>query len=457
MKFDSVIAANRFGLGAKPGDLERIALDPRGWLSGQLAAEYRLPDAMRDLHSSRSVLIEVQEARQEKHENEDSSGSPGRIMRRHYLSQANARYAHATATRQPFRERLVHFFSNHFAVSADKPPLPAVAGLFENEAIRPNVTARFADLLVAVEQHPAMILYLDNQRSIGPNSTLAKLAQKRRPEMTLGLNENLAREILELHTLGVNGGYTQDDVLSLARIITGWSVGGGNDRGRFSEGRPGTFEFREAIHEPGRHAVLGQTYRDSGRKQGEQVLRDLAVHPDTARHLSTKLARHFVADEPPSAVVDRLTQVWLDTDGDLKRVGLALVDSPEAWRTPQTKYKSPHDVVVSTLRALNPPPGDGRSIVGVLETLGQVPWRPGSPAGWPDTSEQWGGADALYKRIEFADTIARKAAGRVDPVVLGDAVLGPSLAPDTRRAIAGAESRSQGLTLLLASPDFLRR
>ena len=234
-------------------------------------------------------------------------------------------------------------------------------------------------------------------------------------------------------------------------------MGGGDERGRYSQGTPGEFTFRDVIHEPGKKTVLGRTYADKGVRQGENVLLDLAVHPATARHLSTKLVQHFVADQPPAPLVERLTETWLDTGGDLARVAATLVAAGLDWQPEVPKYKSPHDVFVSTTRALAATPDDGRRVVAVLETLGQVPWRPGSPAGWPDCSAQWGGADALYKRIEFAETVANLARDRVDPVELGRAILGPSLSRDTELAVSRADSRAQGLTLLFASPDFQRR
>ena len=376
---------------------------------------------------------------------------------RKMLRAAGEAYRHAAQTDLPFHERLVHFWSNHFAVSADKQPLPAIAGLMENEAIRPNVSGRFADLLEAVEKHPAMIVYLDNQRSIGPNSQLGKRANRRRSDQQFGLNENLAREILELHTLGVDGGYTQRDVTTFAKVITGWSIGGANERGRFADGTPGEFEFREAIHEPGEQRILGKKYAQSGVDQGEAVLRDLATHPATARFVSTKLARHFVADDPPGEIVDTLTATWLESGGELPAVYRALIEADEAWHPVHRKYKNPHDFVISTLRAFDHEPERPQFIVGALDLMGQTPFRPGSPEGWPDTAEQWGGADALYKRIEWSNTVARLIGSRVDPVELGDAVLGARFNPETRKAVARAESRVQGMTLFLASPDFQRR
>jgi uncharacterized protein (DUF1800 family) len=302
-----------------------------------------------------------------------------------------------------------------------------------------------------------MILFLNNERSIGPDSQLGQRAKRRAKNRKLGLNENLAREILELHTLGVDGGYTQRDVTTFAKVITGWSVGGISDTGRFADGDPGRFEFRAAIHERGKQTLLGKSYPQSGADQGEAVLRDLAAHPATAKFLSTKLARHFVADEPPMRLVDELAATYLESGGDLSAVYEVLVQSEEPWRKIHAKYKTPHEFVISTVRAFNYAPDKVRFITGALDMMGQTPFRPGSPEGWPDTAEQWGGADGLYKRIEWCNTVARVVRSRARPVELGEAVLGPALSAATRRSIARAENRVQGLTLLLASPEFQRR
>lgn len=459
----AVIAATRFGYGARPGELGTIARNPEAWLLDQLQGPSRVHESIRQLPSSSALLVEVQklrEERREKRKNNDGgefANTYGRTVRQHYIDQVSARYRAAAESDMPFHERLVHFWSNHFAISADKQPMPAIAGLFENEAIRPNISGRFVDLLLAVEKHPAMILYLDNQRSIGPGSKIAKAANRRRKDQEFGLNENLAREILELHTLGVDGGYTQLDVTTFAKVITGWSIGGTTERGRFSDGVPGKFEFRENIHEPGSQVILGKRYKPDGVEQGEAVLRDLAVHPSTARFIASKLAQHFVADEPPLAVVEKLSETYLRTNGDLAAIYRELIEAEAAWDTTHTKYKTPHDFVISTLRAFKHEPDNPRFIIGALDTMGQTPWKPGSPAGWPDTADQWGGADALYKRIEWSNTVARVIGNRVNPVELGDAVLGDAFRPETRKAVARAETLTQGMTLLLASPDFQRR
>lgn len=466
MQHETVIAANRFGLGARPGDLARIDHDPRHWLRQQLNGPPRPPTALAALPSTASVLDQVQALRRSQRRQPAAAADVpapdiverySRVVREHYIAQVAARYRAAAASDTPFFERLVHFWSNHFAVSADKQPLPAIAGLFEQEAIRPNVTGPFANLLSAAIRHPAMILYLDNQRSIGPNSRLGRRAARARPDNTLGLNENLAREILELHTLGVDGGYDQTDVTAFARVLTGWSIGGAGERGRFAEGTPGTFEFREQIHEPGAQVILGKRYAERGVRQGEAVLGDLAVHPSTANFLARKLARHFVADDPPDGIVTALAEAYLDSGGALTRVYATLIDLGLADQPLTRKYKTPHDFVLSALRAFNHVPEAPQFLVGALDLLGQPAYRPGSPAGWPDTAEEWGGADALYKRIEWSDTVARFVGARVNPLRLGDTVLGPAFSAPTRRVVAGAERLAQGLTLLLASPDFQRR
>lgn len=456
---DSVIAANRFGLGARPGELKAIAGDPRGWLRAQLESPPAPPAVVQALDTSAEVLARFQSVRQQMRQG-NATKDPVQQVRSTlgpaYRDQVMARYTSAAITPAPFYERLVHFWSNHFAVSADKPPVTALAGGLENEVIRPRVTGNFAGLLVAVEKHPAMLLYLDNQASIGPNSTLAKRAARfRRTQRKFDINENLGREILELHTLGVDGGYTQQDVMQLSRALTGWSVGGGP--GPLREGTPGEFQFRARVHEPGTRTVLGRRYAQSGIEQGVAVLRDLAVHPSTARFLATKLVRHFIADEPPPAAVDRVSRAYLDSDGELLAAYTALIDSPEAWARPLAKLKTPHDYLVSGLRALDVQPTRARELIGSLMLLGQPAYRPGSPAGWPDTAADWDGADGLMKRIEWAGAVGRRAGPMVDPLPLGDAVLGPVFGEHSRQWIGRAESRTQALTLLLACPEFLRR
>jgi uncharacterized protein (DUF1800 family) len=303
--------------------------------------------------------------------------------------------------------------------------------------------------------HPAMILYLDNQASIGPNSPLAqKAARRANGDRKLDINENLAREILELHTLGVTGGYTQADVTTFARALTGWSVAAA--RGKKSE-QAGQFQFRPMAHEPGTKTILGKRYGEDGLAQPRAVLKDLADHPATAKHVATKMARHFIADDPPERAVARLTKVFLGTDGDLPSLHRALVESPEAWEQTTAKFKTPHDFVVSTFRMLDFTPQPPEQMLAPFQLLGQRPYTPGSPAGWPDTASQWDGPDALLKRIEWASAVGKRMGSKVQPLDAGAASLGGALAERTRVAIARAESGAQGIALLLASPEFQRR
>ena len=464
MNIEPAIAVNRFGLGARPGELKKAEQDPVAYLVGQLQGPSSQPTYLAELPRSDKILVEVVRLRQEQRAmKKKAAGEPlpkgqkiyGSTVRRYYVDQVAARFRNAVHTQYPLHERLVHFWSNHFAVSADKQPVSAVAGAFENEAIRPNINGKFVDLLLAAEKHPAMILYLDNERSIGPNSDFAKTGKRKRKKRPADINENLAREILELHTLGVDGGYSQADVTAFAKAITGWSVG--SDQGRQKAGVPGQFLFRESTHERGDQIIMGERYTQKGMDQGEAVLAKLAVHPSTARFVATKLVRHFVADEPPDSMVDRIAKVFLDSGGDLLRVHEALVKSKEPWQTPLSKYKTPEEFMISTFRAFDYVPDKTNTIVRALEQMGQMPYRPGSPAGWPDTADHWGGADALYKRIEWSNSVARVAGTRINPLELGESALGANFGDHTRTAISRAESVVQGTTLLLVSPDFQRR
>ena len=472
MSLAPIIAANRFGLGARPGELADIGGDPRAWLIEQATGARSVPAEMNGLPSSAVAFRTfadalrrrfVQTASPQGGMKDDKPKGDGEAVKRRedarkqiagmYREQVAARYRLAVRTEEPFRERLVHFWTNHFAVSADKAQVVGLAATLEYEAIRPNLAGRFVDLLLAVESHPAMILYLDNQASIGPTSTAARRGEGR-AKRKLDINENLAREILELHTLGVNGGYTQADVTTFALALTGWSVG--NKRSKEPD-LAGKFSFREAAHEPGAKTILGKRYAQEGLEQSRAVLKDLANHPATATHVAMKLARHFIADEPPASAVERLAKVFRDTGGDLPSLHRALVESPEAWQTTVAKFKTPHDFVVSTFRMLDFVPEQPQQILSPFQLLGQRPYSPGSPAGWPDTASQWDGPDALLKRIEWASAIGSRIGSKAQPLALGQQALGAALAERTRTAISRAESGAQGLAVLLASPEFQRR
>jgi uncharacterized protein (DUF1800 family) len=463
----AVIAANRFGLGARPGELALIGGDAREWLRAQLRASPAVLAAA-DLRSSSQILAQALELRrdiqaQRKAVAAGSAASDGedpaqkrlpQLLRPIYASEVTARLQHAVATECPFVERLTQFWANHFAISIDKQYLAGLAGSFEREAIRPHVLGSFTDMLLAVETHPAMQLYLDNYLSVGPNSPAAR-RRARRPAARIGINENLAREILELHTLGVGGGYSQQDVTTFAEVITGWSIGG--EGGRFGGGEPGRFVFRPELHEPGAKVVLGRRYSDEGFGQGVAVLRDLARERATAHFIATKLARHFIQDEPPPQAVARLADAYARSGGDLPSVYAALIDEREAWLQPLAKYKTPADYVVSSLRGLGVPVEADHAPLAPFEVLGQRTWQPGSPAGWPDRSADWDGASGLMKRIQWADAVGARLGNRRDAMQLAPQLLGANLTEATRQAVAHAASAAQALTLLLASPEFMRR
>ena len=508
------LAFNRFGLGARPD--EAAPDDARRWLLGQFdryearpqpiaaapqraAVAGQLADYFEEVRTEgrarrRAGLgRRVQPQRQDGGEDMAMSATamrgqiPGmdgandelanlpesarrfirRTSRQNYLALVQARTNVALTTPAPFVERLVHFWANHFAISADRLVTIGLGGLLEFEAIRPHVLGRFEDMLFAVERHPAMLLYLDQAQSIGPGSEAAQLGARLarfRPQAQVqrrGINENLAREILELHTIGVDGGYSQGDVTEFAKAMTGWTVAG-LTRGpaqRFIglEGRPGDFVFAARIHEPGARNILGRTYRQEGEAQASAVLRDLAADPRTARHLATKLARHFAGDEPPPALVRRLEQAWLGSGGDLPTVYRALLEAPEAWAQASPKFRTPWDWSIAALRAVGTRHVEAQPAAGLLNQLGQPVWRPGSPAGFDDVAASWAGPDALMRRVEAAERIAARTGGLIDARTLGPHLLPGGVGPPTTQAIARAESPGQGLALLLVAPEFLRR
>lgn len=453
----AAIALNRFGLGARPD--EALPADPQRWLLDQFARYQPQPPAWAG-HTDTDALLSDYQSRQRELRSlpEDQRAAARQQLRRGarngYLDAVNARMASAIDTPAPFVERLVHFWSNHFAVSVEKPVVLDLAGAYEAEAIRPHVLGRFEDLLLAAVRHPAMLVYLDQAQSVGPASPAAQRAARRNPDKTRGLNENLAREIMELHTLGVRSGYTQQDVTEFARALTGWSLG--NDAG--SPAASAGFQYRPALHEPGPRRLLGRSYAAGGQEQALAILRDLAASPATALHVAAKLARHFVADDPPPALVQRLAAAYQRSGGDLPAVYRALIDSPEPWAAPATKFKTPWEWAVSSMRALGRRELKGAQAAGLLNQLGQPVWRPGSPAGYDDIAASWAAPDALVRRVELAQRLAAQAGNSVDARALAPRLLpGDALAAGTAEAIARSESGSGALALLLVSPDFLRR
>jgi len=456
----ALTALTRFGLGPRPGEISEIAHDPLGYVYEQcrrpeaaMLTSFDLPDRA----ALREVYIELQGDLRETRRKAKAAGATEAdqeanraaiAARRDFARgvsdrEVAARFTHGVRTDDPFVERLVLFWSDHFTVERDRLPVRMLLGNFERDAIRPHVLGYFEDMLAAAVTHPAMLLYLDNTRSVGPNSAVG------RRRGTTSVNENLAREVLELHTLGAGGGYTQDDVIALAETLTGW-LGGFERQGNGAI-------FNERIHEFGPRTILGKTYEVEGPAQLEAVLPDLARHPSTARNVATKFAGHFVADGAPEALVDELTDAFLVTGGDLRELAMVLVESDHAWAGEPAKTVPPYDFMVAAIRATNseipPRPFISRS----ARDLAQHIWNPPSPAGWPDDDRAFLGGDALLERIDFCRQIARRFA-RVDRVQdLARDLFGDALDPFVAEAVDRAEDQQQALVLLLMSPAFHRR
>ena len=445
----TLVALNRFGLGARPGDQALVGRDPRGFVRQQLSRSALLSapgldSAAANLRANRQ--IEMQRERQRAAAVAGVKPPPlPPVEDRIFRAEISARFTRLVEIDGGLVERLVLFWSNHFAISSAKGNhVKVMAGAFEREAIRPFVLGRFADMLRAVETHPAMLFYLDNNQSIGPLSR-SGLNSKR------GLNENLGREILELHTMGVDGGYSQADVTALARAITGWSVVWPDE----DMIHGGNFAFGPARHEPGAQTVLARSYTEDDQAQGLAVLDDLARHPATARHITRKLAAHFIADAPPQALVDQLATVFLTSDGDLGAVIRALVETPIAWEAPLAKLRPPQEFLVAAMRVIGAVTEPG-AVVEMLNNLGQPLWQPTGPNGWGDTVADWAAPQAMAARLDLAAQWGRRN-DAIDPLGLAEAVFGAGLTRDTRDAIARAESRRQGLAILLMAPEMHRR
>lgn len=465
----AALAAHRFGLGE--ADLAVVGTDATGWLLAQTGpAQPQRVDGLvtgaQGLARQAEVLLAQRQPAMAMADAPAPAADAAAPLREIAQADVRARLATAAATQQPFNERLALFWANHFTVSLAKASTRGAVGAFEREAIRPHIGGRFIDLLRAAVQHGAMLRYLDNDRSAGPDSAIVRRLARRPgpagPRVT-GLNENLARELLELHTLGAAGGgsayggwggYTQVDVTALAAVLTGWRV---PPPGRLAEpGAPSTW-FDASWHQPGPKQVLGRSHPE-GPEGLESVLQQLAQHPSTARFIATKLARHLVADTPPPALVARLAENFQQTGGDLPSLYRSLVLAPEAWLAQPAKLKTPEEFVLSTARLLQ----WGGTLVqrapdAGIGALGQRLLAAPSPAGWPDQADEWLGPDAVWKRVEWATRVADRLGSQVDARALAARSLGPLLTAHTARQIDRAADGRQALALLLLSPDFQRR
>jgi len=424
----------RFGLGRR--GTEPPPADPQSWLRNQVrgrdpAADLPAPDLAAGMEALRT---------DRENRRENKGAVPGMLLSRDaFRNDSLALINWALVTPAPFRERLVWFWMNHFTVSSRRPQVDSLIGPFVAGAIRAHVTGRFGDMLLAVMRHPAMLIYLDNSISVGPQSPAGRDGKR-------GLNENLARECIELHTVTPASGYTQADVTSFARILTGWSVDW--DVGQFG------FKFRPRAHEPGPQTLMGRTF-PPGEQGGIEALAFLADHPATHRNLATKLVRHFVADDPPPDAVRRIEAVMRASHGDLGAASEALIGIEAAWQ-PGTKLRTPMDFTISALRALDVPTVSF-PILGALGMLGQPLWSAPQPNGWPDRGVDWTAPEGMLRRIDFAYTLAGRFGSPDEPDALAVGRLGPLLRPATLDAVRRAGSRRDAVALLLSSPEFQRR
>jgi len=448
---EAVIATNRFGMGARPGEINKAKSDPRGWLIDSLSPIIPPNNAPTAIEMIR-LWGEFQQQRNTKKSIDNPKKVSEPEISQHKVNRFNSGLIikEAITSRASINYRLLDFFSNHFSVSANNLGMHFLAPTLDWDAIAPNLTGSFSKMLIAVISHPAMLYYLNNEKSIGPNSGLGKKRKKK------GLNENLAREILELHTLGVDSNYSQHDIIELAKALSGWSVTRPNKESELS--RPRAFIFRPHNHEPGERIILKKRYFDTGKNsdQLEIILADLANHPSTAFHICNKLARHFISDTPDPELVKRMSSVWMKTKGNLTAVIKSLVTSDLSWKPTSKKYKTPREFVISTYRITGKNPPSEAELFKSVKHLGQTPYQAGSPAGYGDIETTWNGSDALFNRIQWSANTSKRI--RSDTALkLAKNGLGSNLEENTFKVISQAESQQQAISLLLMSREFLYR
>lgn len=429
------IAATRFGLGARPGEIAEAATDAQGWLLAQLDAS-RAP-AHPPTPSAAERLIASHAADQVDRGTGAGPAFRSALANAELLTRARL----GAETDAPFRERWTLFWLNHFALEADE-RTEMLSGAFAREAIEPHLLGRFDDMAVAALQHPAMLIALDQAESTGPNSPLGLASRN-------GLNENLAREALELHTLGAGSGYRQADVTELARALAGWTIG---DPGGAADTR-GRFVNDPARREPGARRLLGRSYAGYG--AAEAMLRDAARRPETRARIALKVARHFVADDPPPALVGRLRRALETTDGSLDALARTLIAAPEAWTARQAKLKTPYEFLVSAHRALGLAPDDPGGLKEMAVATGHSPLWAATAAGASDRAEAWATPLGLTRRVQLARGLAGRA-GTPEPGKLAGQTLGPLLNARTETA-ALSVSPEDGVALILLSPEFQYR
>jgi uncharacterized protein (DUF1800 family) len=441
----ALVAFQRFGLGAKPGGPAKIGRNPKRAIEAEVQtrdiaviSDPALPNYRRACAESQKDFSRAEDLRQ---------------------MELNARIDKQMSVEIGFVERLVVFWANHFSMTVNKSgAVRGTIGQWERDVVRANVLGKFSDMLHGTFEHPAMLSYLDNDDSIGPNSPTGK-------QWGAGFNENLAREAMELHTLGSDGGYTEEDVSAFANILTGWSyVRGWESDGHHNGGTKrnrGQFIYRSTWHEPGPITLMGRTYAALGKRQAMRVLNDLAAHPATAEHIAFKLVRHFITDEPTPDMVEPLKQRFLNSGGNLKVMSLALLNLPEAWSAPLTKLRTPYEMSVAQYRALGRRYKDDQiwSFSEPLKALGHMQWESPSPEGYADDTPKWLSPDAMRLRLDTAQYRNWSTVGNYEGNVvrLADRLFNTALSRETRERIGGIGNNNNALTILFTSPEFQRR
>ncbi|CDT61224.1 conserved hypothetical protein [Vibrio coralliirubri] len=445
-----IVGEQRFGLGPRLG--QTTYYSPLE----QLDKKPFVHQAIQDLPSTESTLIKVGEnrvqrmkAKGDEQQMQATKKEAQSFLRTQYRQQAQARHLQSVDTPYGFQERIIQFWSNHFAISVDNRKLMPLAASIENDVVRQHWNGNFGEMLMASSKHPAMLLYLDNQLSIGPNSKVGKRRNK-------GLNENLAREILELHTLGVDGSYTQQDVIALAKAISGWGI-------KFKSPDAG-FRFANNLHEPGSITLLGKSYSQSGVSQGESCLQTLATHKDTAAHLVAKLCQHFIGGTPKE-LSNQMVAEYLKGEGNLLPIYRLLLNSAEASKPNPNRFRPPKEWLFAVLRSADISLNEKQAF-NALNNLGQPPFKPGSPAGWSDQDRDYNSPSALTQRMQVANRLASaviksaKASGLkpkavVDKVIAG--LYGDAIDEHTQIVLNKADSAAMQLSLLWLSPQFQYR
>lgn len=451
---DIIHLLNRIGYGPAPGDIEavrRLGIDNYieqqlhpAYLASSSQLESRLHD-LETLDASAADLMDKYEVspQAKKEMSEDERKELNKKQNVIILELSEAKILRAILSPAQLQEVMTDFWFNHFNVFAEKGLDKIFVSSYERDAIRPYALGKFRDLLQATAHSPAMLFYLDNWLNTDPSSTVARGKK-------VGLNENYAREVMELHTLGVNGGYTQTDVTTLAEILTGFGLGEGRNVADHA-----TFYFEPRRHDFNNKILLGYRIRGDGENEINATLDMLAYHPSTAKHIAYELAQYFVADDPPQSLVERLTSTFNSSGGDIAATLQTLFKSPEFWDTKydHAKFKPPFRYIVSTLRAADVvPPGDTKILQAAIAQMGEPLYRCQTPNGYSNTNDQWLNSDALLKRIDFNKKLAEYLGDNAAQKIR--AALGSEWSANTLNTVQKADPKLQP-ALLLSSPEFV--